>query len=268
MDRRNFKQEKQSQIERNEARIRSEYVLLSLKTPITGITKEIVEKISNNTGISEQFVERFLIQNYSHGNIDDFFLSYRELAQLGKKGARDFELATCEMFRNIFHMKAEHVGPIGNTPDVFVESEDFGYCGIIDNKAYKNGYSISGNHKRVMEDVYIPNYRIYGKTSSPLAFFTYIAGSFGSNINSQVSSISKDMGINGSAMPVDIFINIAQDYAEKGLDHLFIKKVFSVNREVTLADIDCGVQYDFSTNYGLLKVADKEPSGYGECSNH
>jgi hypothetical protein len=248
MDRRKFDHKKKSQKELNEARIRSEYVLLSLKTPITGITKEIVEKISYNTGISEQFVERFLTQNYSHGNIDDFFLSYRELAQLGTKGARDFELATCEMFKNIFHMKAKHVGPIGNTPDVFVESEDFGFCGIIDNKAYKNGYSITGDHKRVMEDVYIPNYRSYGKTSLPLAFFTYIAGSFGSNINSQVSSISKDMGINGSAMPVDIFINIAQDYAEKGLNHLFIKRVFSVNREVTLTDIEFshGIEYKYA----------------------
>ena len=91
---------------------------------------------------------------------------------MGTSGARDFEVATCEMFKNIFHMRAEHVGPIGNTPDVFIESEDGQYCAIIDNKAYKNGYSISGDHKRVMEDVYIPNYRTYGKAKYPLAFFT------------------------------------------------------------------------------------------------
>ena len=77
-----------------------------------------------------------MTNNYPHGNIDDFFLSYKELAHLGTVGARAFEEATCEMFRKIFHMRAEHVGPIGNTPDVFVESEELGYCGIIDNKAY------------------------------------------------------------------------------------------------------------------------------------
>lgn len=248
MDRRNFKQSSLSKKELNESRIRSEYVLLSLKTPITGITPEIVETISNNTGIQEQFVERFLVQNYSRGNIDDFFLSYRELAQMGKKSARDFEIATCEMFKNIFHMKAKHVGPMGNTPDVYVESDNYKFCGIIDNKAYKNGYSISGDHKRVMEDVYIPNYRAYGQTSFPLAFFTYIAGSFGSNINSQISTISRDMGVNGSAMPVDIFINLAQDYADKGLNHLFLKEVFSVNREVTLTDIELspGIEYKYA----------------------
>ena len=129
-----------------------------MKTPITGITSDIVEQVSHNTGVDERTVERFLVQNYPHGNIDDFFLAYKELAHMGTAGARDFEVATCEMFRKIFHMKAEHVGPMGNTPDVFVESKEFGYCGIIDNKAYKNGYSITGDHKRVMEDVYIATY--------------------------------------------------------------------------------------------------------------
>lgn len=238
MDRRNFNRENVlSQREMNEARIRREYVLLALRTPITRITPEIVGTVSNNTGIDERIVERFLVQNYPHGNIDDFFLSYRELAHMGITGAREFEMATCEMFRNIFHMRAEHVGPIGNTPDVFIESEADGYCGIIDNKAYKNGYSISGDHKRVMEDVYIPNYRIYGHTELPLAFFAYIAGSFGTNINSQIVTIERDTGVNGSAMPVDIFINLAQDYAENGSDHAFLRDVFSVGREVQLADI-------------------------------
>lgn len=162
-------------------------------------------------------------------------------------------------------MRAEHVGPIGNTPDVFVESEEAGYCGIIDNKAYKNGYSISGDHKRVMEDVYIPNYRTYGQTDQPLAFFTYIAGSFGTNINSQLSTIIRDTGVNGSAMPVDIFINLAQDYAQDGYDHEFLKRIFSVGREVQLADMRQPVRYEYRPEE-LLMVAE-EPATYGGDNN-
>lgn len=248
MDRRNFNRENVlSQKELNEARIRREYVLLALKTPITGITPDIIEHVSHNTGIDEHAVERFLVQNYPHGNIDDFFLSYKELAHMGIAGAKDFELATCEMFRKVFSARAEHVGPKGNTPDVFVEFPDIGYCGIIDNKAYKNGYSITGNHKRVMEDVYIPEYKTYGRTELPLAFFTYIAGSFGGNINSQLSEITRHTGVNGSAMPVDLFINLAQDYAEMGYDHEFLKRIFCVNHEVRLSDFperDLGTHYD------------------------
>lgn len=238
MDRRNFSHDNTvSQKKLTEARIRHEYVLLALKTPVTSITPDIIEYISDHTGINEKTVGSFLIKNYPNGNIDDFFLAYRELAHMGKPGARDFEEATCEMFKKIFNMRADHVGPIGNTPDVFVESVEANYCGIIDNKAYKNDYSISGDHKRVMEDEYIPNYRVYGHTTRPLAFYTYIAGSFGSNINSQISTITRDTDVCGSAMPVDLLINIAQDYAEKGYDHLFLKRIFSVNREVQLSDL-------------------------------
>ncbi|MDO5309858.1 MAG: restriction endonuclease FokI C-terminal domain-containing protein [Planctomycetia bacterium] len=237
-DLRNFDRESSfSQKELDEARIRREYVLMALKTPIIGITPDIVEYISLNTGVDEKVVERFLIQNYPHGNIDDFFVAYKELAHMGVTGARDFEAATCEMFRKIFRMRAEHIGSQGNTPDVFVESTDAEYCGIIDNKAYKDGYSISGDHKRVMEDVYIPNYKAYGRTEQPLAFFAYIAGSFGSNINSQILTITRDTGVNGSAMPVDIFIDLAQDYATQGHDHHYLRSIFSVNREVQLSDL-------------------------------
>ena len=221
----------------NEARMRKEYVLFALKRPVREITTDLVVEVSNNTGIDELVVEKFLRKNYPQGNIDDFFLSYKELAHMGTSGARDFEVATCEMFKNIFHMRAEHVGPIGNTPDVFIESEDGQYCAIIDNKAYKNGYSISGDHKRVMEDVYIPNYRTYGKAKYPLAFFTYIAESFGSNIDSQVQTIYKDTNVPGSAMPVDLFINLAQDYAGGRYTHNDIRTIFSVNREVRLSDM-------------------------------
>lgn len=238
-DTRNFEREHPvSQRELNEARIRSEYVLLALRRPITGITSDIVIEISNRTGISEQTVENFLIRTYPYGNIDDFFLTYREYAHMGRAGAADFEKATCEMFFRLFNMKAKHIGSIGNTPDVFVESESENFCGIIDNKAYKNGYSISGNHKRVMEDEYIQNYRSYGETDLPLAFFSYIAESFGNNINSQIQEIRNDTGVNGSAMPVDVFINLAQDYAQQGYGHRFIKDIFSVNHEVSLSDIE------------------------------
>jgi len=219
-----------------EARIQREYVLLALRTPITEITSDIVVEISNNTGIDEKTVEKFLRKHYPEGNIDDFFLSYKELANMGTAGARDFEIATCEIFEKIFKMQVKHTGPMGNTPDVFVESENE-FCGIVDNKAYKNGYSISGDHKRVMEDVYIPDVKKYADAKYPLAFFTYIAGSFGKNINQQIMQIYNDTGICGSAMPVDLFIEIAQNYSERGYDHAFLKQVFSINREVLLSDV-------------------------------
>lgn len=264
-DLRNFDRDNiKSQREIDEARIRKEYVLTALKTPVTGITEDIIERIVANTGIDEKIVEKFLIKNYPHGNIDDFFVSYKELAHMGRDGATEFELATCEMFKKIFHMEAKHVGPKGNTPDVFVESKEFGFCGIIDNKAYAKGYSILGDHKRVMEHVYIPEYKKYGETDLPLVFYSYIAGSFKKNIDSQIFDIYKNTEIKGSAMPVDLLIKFAQDYAENQYSHEKIKNVFSVNREVRVADvaIEKGYMYDLSEVNSLGMMVAEEKAKY------
>ncbi len=227
-----------TQKELYEALIRRAYVQLALSRPISGITHDLVITISDETGVDQKKVENFLVENYSKGNVDDFFVNYRELAHLGRSGAADFERATCEIFKDIFKMKVKHVGSIGNTPDVYVESSEEGFCGILDNKAYDNGYSISGDHERVMKDVYIPNVHSYGGSDYPLAFFSYISGSFGVNINSQLKKLHEETGIDGSAMPVDLLVDFAEDYNEKGYTHKDIRRIFSVNREVLLSDIE------------------------------
>ena len=77
-DLRNFDRvDLKSKQELNEARIQKEYVLLALKTPITGITLDIVNVIVAQTGIDEKTVENFLTKHYPNGNIDDFFLAYK-----------------------------------------------------------------------------------------------------------------------------------------------------------------------------------------------
>ncbi len=114
-----------------------------------------------------------------------------------------------------------------------------------------------------MEDVYIPTYRNYGHTDAPLAFFTYIADSFGRNINGQINEIVQDTGVAGSAMPVDLFIDMVQNYAENGFNHLFIRNVFSVNREVRLADISLNEQQNYqyeNHEEDYLLAAEPEPS--------
>ena len=112
--------------------------------------------------LSKQMIMTSNINNAAMMSIDDFFVNYKELSLAGRDGAIAFEEATCEMFKKIFHMNVKHVGQIGNTPDIYVESDDAKYCGILDNKAYKNGYSLIGDHKRRMEVEYIPHVKEYG----------------------------------------------------------------------------------------------------------
>ncbi len=224
----------------NEERIRKEYVLLSLKTPITSITTDIVQEIAQTTGIDEKKVEKFLLKTYPHGNISDFFLAYRELAFMSQEYATEFEIATTEIFKKIFNMRAVHLGQTGSTaaPDVFIESDELQYCGILDNKAYKKGFSLTGDFKRVMAHEYIPNLKNYIDAKYPLSFFSYISGTFKGHIDTELKEIADETGVPGSAMPVDIFIDFAQSYAESRFNHQTIRDIFSVNREVGLADLE------------------------------
>ena len=76
----------------------------------------------------------------------------------------------------------------------------------------------------------------------------------------------QDTGIRGSAMPVDLFINLAQDYADSGYNHEYLKRIFSVGREVQLSDLDIDdhkvLQYDFRPK--KLEMVAEKPSSYGE----
>ena len=66
-------------------------------------------------------------------------------------------------------------------------------------------------------------------------------------------------------MPVDIFINLAQDYADKGYDHKFLKDIFSVNREIQLSDLHQEhdvYYYDFQPQ--SLGMVAESPALYGK----
>lgn len=65
--------------------------------------------------------------------------------KVGKR-RQNLKKATAELFHDVFKFKTKHVGPIGLTPDVLIESEDVGFVGIIDNKDYSK-YSISNDHQ-------------------------------------------------------------------------------------------------------------------------
>jgi len=61
-------------------------------------------------------------------------------------------------------------------------------------------------------------------------------------------------------MPVDLLIKFAQDFAENGYSHEKIKNVFSVNREVRIADISAqkNVEYNFTDVHSCGSKAAEE----------
>jgi hypothetical protein len=219
-----------------EQKIKNAFISESLKQPISAITAKIIDRIVEITGINERLVESTLLKFYPTGSIGAFMTEYFEMAFKGTEEATAFEKATVEIFETVFGFEAKHVGPIGLTPDVLVISDSLGYTGIIDNKAYRK-YTISNDHHNRMVHNYIGGLSNYYQGNHPLAFFSYIAGGFGTNIGKQLTSITNETGVPGSAMNVSNMIELVKVYKPTLFSHGRIRDIFSVGRQIQLSDI-------------------------------
>ena len=220
----------------NEQKVKQAFVSESLKTPITRITPDLVDRITEQTGLDAKFVEEALLRLYPRGAIGSFMTEYFEMAFKGRDEATEFEKATVRLFQEVFGFDARHVGPIGLTPDVLLLSDSDGYCGIIDNKAYSK-YTISNDHHNRMVHNYIEGLGNYCSSSNRLAFFSYIAGGFGSNINAQLMRIINETAVHGSAIAVSNVIQMVEKQQTDPYTHAQIKDLFSLDRQVLLADL-------------------------------
>lgn len=220
----------------NEHKIKQAFIGESLKAPIAKITAALIEKIAERTGADVKMTEETLLHLYPHGAIGSFMTEYFEMAFKVRDEATDFEKATAELFKMVFGFDTRHVGPIGLTPDVLVLSNESGYCGIIDNKAYSK-YTISNDHHNRMVHNYIGSLKNYYDDSLPLVFFSYIAGGFGKNINAQLQDITRETSVHGSAVSVSNIINLVERYSGGGYDHGKLREIFTIDRQVLMEDI-------------------------------
>lgn len=217
-------------------KIRNTYISLSLTKPITSINSQVIDYVSEHSGIDEKLVEETLVKLFPHGSVGGFMTKYFEMAFNGREDATDFELATRDLFESVFGFEAEHVGPIGLTPDVLLYSSSLKYQAIIDNKAYSQ-YSVTNDHHNRMVYNYLKNISNYSPYDSPIAFFTYIAGGFGKNINSQIRAIVEETGVHGSAISVSNIIKMVEKNESQYLSHDYMKNIFALDRQIILADI-------------------------------
>lgn len=219
-----------------EQKIVSSYLQLAAERPISKISENVVDYVALTSGFGQVVVEETLKKKFPYGSIGSFMTKYYEMAFKGRDEATEFEKATVELFESAFGFTTKHVGPIGLTPDVLVVSDKYGFSGIIDNKAYSQ-YSINNDHHNRMVQNYIGNISNYYPDGYPLAFFSYIAGGFGKNIDAQIEKVVSDTGVHGSAIDVHSVIELVKRNKEKEYDQLKLKEIFSVDRRVKMSDL-------------------------------
>ena len=245
-----------------EQKIRTAYIKTSLMKPITGITPGLILEITEETGISSDLVEEILNKVYPHGAVGAFLSSYFEMAFKGREECTEFEVATTELFKDVFGYNAKHLGQTGSksAPDILLLSDSEGYQAIVDNKAYSK-YIISGDHHNRMVHNYLKRIQSYSSSLLPIGFFTYIAGGFGKSIDKQIQDEVKESGIHGSGITVSNFIKMIENHQNgvRNYSHKDLRSIFSLDRQVALKDV---CENSFTNDvYGLelwknTKVAD------------
>ncbi|QWT56204.1 hypothetical protein KP626_00040 [Christensenella sp. MSJ-20] len=108
-----------------------------------------------------------------------------------------------------------------------LEKSDSSFCFV----------QIQSFFKRSLNALVIVSFSSFDSTFTyPLAFFSYIAGGFGTNINKQLQAITNETGIKGSAMNVSNMIELIKRYDTCNYNHSTIREIFSVGRQILHSD--------------------------------
>ena len=84
---------------------------------------------------------------------------------------------------------------------------------------------------------YIRNLSNYSSSELPLAFFSYVAGGFGSNIDSQLEQIVRETSVHGSAVTVSNIIKMVEKQQAAPYTHANLREILSCDRQVQLSDL-------------------------------
>ena len=222
-----------------EIRVKKIFIGTALKEPIGAITSTLIERVAEQSGIHSSVVAEVLQKYFPHGSIGAFMANYFEMAFSGREQSRRFEESTANIFREIFGFDSTWLGSAASgreVPDVLLVSDNAGFQAIIDTKAYSR-YDLPSTHRDRMIYHYLPDIENYSSSRLPVGFFSYIAGGFSNTIAKPLNEIVKIAHVNGSAMPVTVFIKMVENNSIKPYAHDDIKKIFSLNKRIDIGDI-------------------------------
>lgn len=170
------------------------------------------------------------------------YLSLIDLAYDSKQN-RLFEIKVLELLTEECNYQGLHLGG-SRKPDgiIYTNEARYKYGVIIDTKAYSKGYNLPIAQADEMEryigenqtrsEIINPNkwWENFGNDINEF-FFMFISGHFTGNFKSQIERISKNKGINGTALAVTNLLLCAESYKNGEFTHEKIKNEMFKNDE-------------------------------------
>jgi hypothetical protein len=224
---------------------KAEFVLRQVTTIITrwsstellidGATPELVDRLADETQFDRAEVAVAAAKVLgSDRTLDSYLTHYQSLVYANTPAAaREFEQATAEIVRRVFHLDAVCVGQSGRHPDVVVTKPD-AWRGIIDTKAYGGEYSLPSGHDRAMRE-YVETYT--AMDDEPLRFWAFIAGAISRGAGAKAKSLAEQIGTPGVVVGMLAWLQIIRLGQAKKADEDKFAELFSGSGEVTLASL-------------------------------
>ncbi len=172
-------------------------------------------------------------------NLSHEYLSLIDLAYDSKQN-RLFEMKTLDLLTEECDYQGLHLGG-SRKPDgiIYTNTDKCNYGVIIDTKAYSNGYNLPISQADEMER-YIGENQTRNEKINPNKwwkhfsedvsdfYFMFVSGHFVGNFKSQIERISKNKGVNGTALAVTNLLLCAEAYKAGDFTHETIKyKLFN-----------------------------------------
>jgi hypothetical protein len=220
----------------NDRLVIEKFYTIASNEPINSISRTLIERISNSTGILKEKVSKVL--NYLPVNmvVDQFEQSYLQLSKGGKSTYLDFELRTTAIFSDEgFGLASDWVGNKPRHPDVIIYIDaPVNVHGIIDTKAYSE-YSLPLDHKNKMAHTYIPGFRQleYKQKKTELSFFCYVAGGYSPTMRMSFNELLSMTDKPGSYITAENLMRLLRSHKESQLTTDEFLKYFSSGGEIT-----------------------------------
>lgn len=215
----------------------SQFYKFAGNRPIQDYPSEFIDLMVEGFGFPKETVEQ-AVHPIIPKALSYFESTYLDMAKSGGKRAIEFEKATGLIFSSKMDFFVEHTGQkkrmgvVGGYGDLFLIALDEINCAIIDTKS-SGSYSISASDYRAMVYSYIPSFKeLSTEENTKLEFCSYVAGGYGSGIESRLADMREETGVPISAITAYDLLRVCDHEVEQS----DVRGTFASGRKLTTND--------------------------------
>lgn len=220
----------------NKYKLSDKIIDLEIPVTVTAVAKDDITKLKDDI--------RSKLHNVNHDYLVLVDLAYSDAATKARKNsdAKEFEIQTAKLLTEELNFNGERLGD-ANRPDVIIYYDKYGT--IIDNKSYKDGFSLDAHCKDEMSRYIEENkqridgvpsnewWKNFGEDVTDYTFL-FVTSFLKGNFKNSLEYISQMKDIDGGAIAVDNLLYVAEALKSEKISYSDFFTLFN-NDEIVMA---------------------------------